>query len=271
MNTSTDLKLSETIKDTPLLIAGKMFTNRFFLGTGKFKNKTELTECIQASGIELVTVALRRIDLERHEENILEYIPPHITLMVNTSGARNAKEALRIARLARESGCGNWIKIEVINDSKYLLPDNYETIKATELLIKEGFVVLPYIYPDLYVARELVKAGAATVMPLGSLMGSNQGLKAKEFIKILIQEIDIPIVVDAGIGRPSQAAEAMELGADAVLANTAVATAGHPALLAEAFSLAVKAGRLGYLSKIPGKKNMANASSPLTGFLYDKP
>jgi len=257
--------------DSPLIIAGKEFKSRFFLGTGKFKNKKDLADSITSSGTEIVTVALRRIDLERHEENILEHIPKHITLLTNTSGARNAQEAVRIARLAKASGYGNWIKIEVINDSKYLLPDNAETIKATEILAAEGFVVMPYMYPDLYVARALVKAGAATVMPLGSLIGSNQGMKTRDFIKILIDEIDLPIIVDAGIGAPSQAAEAMELGADAVLANTAVATAGHPALLAQAFAQAVGAGRLAYLSQLPGQKPLANPSSPLTGFLYDSP
>ena len=258
------------MKDSNLIIAGREFKNRFLLGTGKFKNKTDLAQSIAASKTELVTVALRRVDLKRHEENILEYIPKHVTLLINTSGARTAQEAVRIARLAREAGCGNWIKIEVINDSKYLLPDNYETIKATEILSKEGFVVLPYMYPDLYVARELVKAGAATVMPLGSFIGSNQGLKTKEFIQILIDEIDVPVVVDAGIGSPSQAAEAMEMGAHAVLANTSVATAKHPALLAEAFSLAVTAGRMAFLSKLSQHKEKAEASSPLTGFLFEE-
>jgi len=255
--------------DAPLVIAGKSFTSRFFLGTGKFKNKKDLSDSIISGGCEIVTVALRRIDLERHEENILEYIPPHVTLLTNTSGARNAQEAVRIARLAKASGCGNWVKIEVINDSKYLLPDNQETIKATEILSAEGFVVLPYISPDLYAARALVKAGAATVMPLGSFIGSNQGLKTKEFIQVLINEIDLPIVVDAGIGAPSQAAEAMEMGAHAVLANTAVATAQNPSVLAHAFALAVKAGRLAYLSGLPLQHSVAKASSPLTGFLYD--
>lgn len=254
-----------------LVIAGKEFKSRFFLGTGKFKSKKDLADSIEASGTEIVTVALRRIDLERHQENILEYIPKHVTLLTNTSGARNAQEAIRIARLAKASGCGNWIKIEVINDSKYLLPDNAETIRATEVLAAEGFVVMPYMYPDLYAARALVKAGAATVMPLGSLIGSNQGLKTREFIQILINEIDVPIVVDAGIGAPSQAAEAMELGADAVLANTAVATAGDPPLLAKAFAQAVEAGHSAYLSRLPQQKTLANASSPLTGFLYDIP
>ena len=264
------LKAQATFTDTPLVIAGRKFKSRFMLGTGKFKSKSDLSESILASGSEIVTVALRRIDLERHEENILEHIPEGITLMTNTSGARNAQEAVRIARIAKESGCGNWVKIEVINDSKYLLPDNHETIKATEILAKEGFVVLPYMYPDLYAARELVKAGAATVMPLGHLIGSNQGLKTKDFIQILINEIDVPIIVDAGIGAPSQAAEAMEMGADAILANTAVATAGNPAQLAKAFAMATEAGRLAYLSKLPAKRNMADASSPLTGFLFER-
>jgi thiazole synthase len=256
-------------QDTPLTIAGKIFQSRFLLGTGKFKNKEELTATITASGTEMVTVALRRIDIEKHQENILEHIPSHITLLTNTSGARNAQEAVRIARLAREAGYGHWIKIEVINDSKYLLPDNHETLKATRVLAQEGFVVLPYVTPDLYIARQLVEAGAATVMPLGSLIGSNQGLKAKEFIKILIQEIDIPVVVDAGIGFPSQASEAMEIGADAVLVNTAVATAQEPARIARAFALATQAGRMAYLSRPAPAQESASASSPLTGFLYE--
>ncbi len=253
----------------PLTIGGKTFTSRFFLGTGKFKNKKDLQDAIAQSGSELVTVALRRIDLEKHEDNIIEYIPKHVTLLTNTSGARNAMEAVRIARLAKASGCGNWVKIEVINDSKYLLPDNQETIKATEILAAEGFIVLPYVTPDLYTARALVKAGAATVMPLGSFIGSNQGLRTKEFIQVLINELDIPIVVDAGIGAPSQAAEAMEMGAHAVLVNTAVATAQQPPQLAKAFAQAVEAGRTAYLSGLPAKQNLANASSPLTGFLYE--
>ena len=255
--------------DTPLVIADKSFTSRFFLGTGKFKNKKDLSDSIAAGGSQIVTVALRRIDLDHHEENILEHIPPHVTLLTNTSGARTAQEAVRIARLARASGCGDWVKIEVINDSKYLLPDNQETIKATEILAAEGFVVLPYISPDLYAARALVKAGAATVMPLGSFIGSNQGIKTKEFIQVLINEIELPIVVDAGIGAPSDAAQAMEMGADAVLVNTAVATAQNPVVLARAFALAVEAGRLAYLSGLPLERFIANASSPLTGFLYD--
>jgi thiazole synthase len=260
----------QELVDTPFLLGGKTFTSRFLLGTGKFRNKADVTACIAGSGTEIVTVALRRIDLEKHDENILQHIPKGITLMVNTSGARNAQEAVRIARLSRETGYGNWVKIEVINDSKYLLPDNQETVKATEILAADGFVVLPYISADLYTARSLVKAGASCVMPLGSLIGSNQGLKAKEFIKILINEIDVPIIVDAGIGAPSQAAEAMEIGATAVLANTAIATAKHPALLAQAFALAIQAGRLGFLSKLPPTHDTAEPSSPLTGFLHEQ-
>lgn len=257
------------IKDIPLVIDGKRIKSRLFLGTGKFKNKKDVTGCIKASGAEVVTVALRRIDLKRHEENILEYIPKNVNLLINTSGARNAKEVLRIARIAREAGYGNWVKVEVVNDSKYLLPDNHETVRATEMLLKEGFVALPYMYPDLYTARELVKAGAATVMPLGSCIGSSRGLKAREFIRILIDEIDLPIVVDAGLGLPSQAAESMEMGADAVLVNTAVATAENPKSLAKAFALAVQAGRTAYLGAPQEEKDSASASSPLTGFLFE--
>ncbi len=257
-------------KDDMLIIAGKKFSNRLLIGTGKFKHKPEVTKSIKASGAEIVTVALRRIDEQINEENILEYIPKGITLLTNTSGARNAQEAVRIARLARECGCGNWVKIEVINDSKYLLPDNVETIKATELLVSEGFVVLPYMFPDIYTARALVKAGAATVMPLGSLIGSMQGLRLKEAIRIIINEIDVPVIVDAGIGSPSQAAEAMEMGADAILVNTAIATADNPAAMAEAFSLAITAGRIAYLNHAPEAILTAKASSPLTGFLFEQ-
>jgi thiazole synthase len=256
--------------DQPLVIGGKKIKNRFFLGTGKFKSKADMKRTIVESQVQVVTVAMRRIDVDRHPENILEYIPTNTILMVNTSGARNAQEAVRIALLAREASGVDWIKIEVINDSKYLLPDNYETIKATEILTGEGFTVLPYMYPDLYVARELQKAGAAAIMPLGSLIGSGQGLKARRFIEILIAELDTPIIVDAGIGKPSQAAEAMEIGAGAVLANTAVAAAGDPALMAKAFSRAVEAGRMAYLAQMSQGKESASPSSPLTGFLFDE-
>lgn len=214
-------------------------------------------------------LALRRAN-EGGLANILDYIPDNVTLLPNTSGARNADEAVRIARLSRELGCGDFVKVEIMRDTKYLLPDNYETIKATEILAKEGFVVMPYMYPDLNVARDLVNAGAASIMPLGAPIGSNKGICTKEFIQILIDEIDLPIIVDAGIGRPSQACEAMEMGASAVMANTAVATAGDVEVMAEAFKKAIEAGRMAYLSGL-GRTLVkgASASSPLTGFLRD--
>jgi len=253
-----------------LIIGGRSLSSRFLLGTGKFKSKQELQEVIRRSGTEVVTVALRRIDLAQNEDNIVCYIPENVVLLANTSGARDAKEAVRIARMSRETGLGNWVKIEIMTDSKYLLPDNQETIKATEILASEGFVVLPYISPDLYVARALVKAGAAAVMPLGSLIGSNQGLRTRTLIEVLINEIDeVPIIVDAGIGRPSHAAEAMEIGAGAVLVNTAVATAEHPAQMAEAFAKAVIAGRLAWNAGAGDESSVARASSPLTGFLHE--
>jgi thiazole synthase len=254
----------------PLTIGGRELTSRFLLGTGKFKDKQEMRSAVIASGAQVVTVALRRIDLERNEDNLLSYLPENIILMVNTSGARNAKEAVRLARLGREAGYGNWVKVEVVNDSKYLLPDNGETIRAVEVLAGEGFVVLPYMNPDLYAARALVEAGAAAVMPLGSLIGSNQGIRTETMIEVLIEEIDrVPIIIDAGLGRPSQAAQAMELGADAVLVNTAVATAGDPALMAGAFAKAIVAGRESFLSGLAKRSGSASASSPLEGFLHD--
>jgi thiazole synthase len=187
--------------------------------------------------------------------------------MPNTSGARNAEEAVRIARIAKMAGCGNWVKIEIVSDQKYLLPDNFETLKATEILAKEGFIVLPYINPDLPVARKLVEAGAAAVMPLGSPIGSNRGIKTKELVRILVEEMPVPVIVDAGIGRPSEAAECMEMGCSAVLVNTAIATARDPRGMARAFKEAVSAGRLAYLSGTPPTQEYASASSPLTGFL----
>ncbi|AKL97202.1 thiazole synthase ThiG [Clostridium aceticum] len=252
-----------------LTIGGVSLENRLFIGTGKFSNNKIMPEVIKGCGTQVVTMALRRVDLEGGEENILEYIPQNCILLPNTSGARNAEEAVRIARLARAMGCGNWIKIEVISDNKYLLPDNQETIKATEILAKEGFIVLPYMSPDLMAAKRMVEAGAAAVMPLGSPIGTNRGIRTKELIEILIEEIPLPIVVDAGIGKPSEAAEAMEMGAEAVLVNTAIATSDDPIRMAEAFSLAVKAGRLAYLSKMAPEKRWAQASSPLTGFLSE--
>lgn len=251
-----------------LIIGGHQFNSRFILGSGKFS--LEMTRAvIENGGVEMATLALRRANAGGRE-NILDYIPKGITLLPNTSGARNAKEAVRIARLSRELGCGDFVKVEIIHDSKYLLPDNFETVKATEILAKEGFIVMPYMMPDLAAARALRDAGASAVMPLGAPIGSNKGLLTKDFIKILVEEIDLPIIVDAGIGRPSQACEAMELGAAAVMANTAIATAGDMRAMALAFKLAIEAGRLAYLSK-PGRvlENRGSASSPLTGFLAD--
>ena len=259
------------MSEDKLIIGGKHFKSRFLLGTGKFGSKDEMKKAIHDSGTEIVTVALRRIDLNRTEENILSFIPDHITLVVNTSGARTAKEAVRIAHIAREAGYGNWVKIEVISDSRYLLPDNNETLKATEILSSDGFVVLPYMHPDLYIARDLVKAGAAAVMPLGSLIGSNQGLRMRMILEVLVEEIDeVPIIVDAGIGRPSHASEAMEIGADAVLVNTAVAVAEDPVCMAAAFSKAIEAGRLSYLSGQAQEQRTSSASSPLTGYLFSE-
>ena len=250
-----------------LILGGHEFTSRFIMGSGKFSLEL-MKACIEKAGAQIVTLALRRAN-EGGLANILDYVPKDVTLLPNTSGARNAQEAVRIARLSRELGCGDFVKLEVIHDSKYLLPDNYETIKATEILAKEGFVVMPYMYPDLNVARDLVNAGAACVMPLASPIGSNKGLATKEFIQILIDEIDLPIIVDAGIGKPSQACEAMEMGAAAIMANTALATAGDLPMMAAAFRQAIEAGRKSYLSGLGRVLTRgAAASDPLTGFLH---
>lgn len=251
-----------------LIIGGHEFESRFILGSGKYSMKL-IEAAVKDAGAQIITLAVRRANT-KEQENILDYIPENVTLLPNTSGARNAEEAVRIARLARELGCGDFVKIEIMRDSKYLLPDNEETIKATEILAKEGFVVMPYMYPDLNVARDLVNAGAASIMPLASPIGSNKGLATKEFIQILIDEIDLPIIVDAGIGRPSQACEAMEMGAAAVMANTAIATAGDVRVMAEAFKKAIEAGRSAYLSGMGRTlERGASASSPLTGFLHE--
>ena len=253
------------MKDT-LIIGGHEFNSRFILGSGKFS--LEMTKAvIENGGVEMATLALRRANAGG-KENILDYMPEGITLLPNTSGARTAEEAVRIARLSRELGCGDFVKIEVIHESKYLMPDNYETIKATEILSKEGFIVMPYMMPDLVAARSLRDAGASAIMPLGAPIGSNKGLCTRDFVKTIIEEINLPIIVDAGIGRPSQACEAMELGVDAVMANTAIATAGDVASMAKAFKLAIEAGRLAYLSR-PGRvlEFRGEASSPLTGFM----
>lgn len=248
------------------VLGGKEFDSRFILGSGKFSLEM-IKAVIEDGGAEIITLALRRANVGG-AENILDYIPENVVLLPNTSGARNAEEAVRIARLSRELGCGDFVKVEVVRDSKYLLPDNAETVKATEILANEGFVVLPYMYPDLYTARDLVNAGAAAVMPLAAPIGSNKGLCTADFIKILINEIDLPIIVDAGIGCPSQACQAMEMGASAVMANTAIATAGNINQMAKAFRLAIEAGRLAYLSGTGRVLEFgAEASSPLTDFL----
>jgi thiazole synthase len=253
-----------------LMLGGRAFTSRFILGSGKYSIRL-IRAAVENAGAQMITVALRRAN-PGGAENILDYIPAGVTLLPNTSGARTAEEAVRIARFARELGCGDFVKVEVIRDTKYLLPDNYETVRATETLAKEGFVVLPYMYPDLNTARDLVNAGAACVMPLAAPIGSNKGLQARDFIQILIDEIDLPVIVDAGIGRPSQACEVMEMGAAAVMANTAVATAGDIARMAEAFKNAIEAGRAAYLAGLGRVLESGGApSSPLTSFLSGGP
>lgn len=242
------------------------FNSRFILGSGKFSFEL-IKSAIEEAKVEIITLALRRVN-DKGIENILDFIPKHIKLLPNTSGARNANEALRIARLARELGCGDMIKVEVISDSKYLLPDNYESIKAVELLANEGFTPLVYMYPDLYAARAMANAGAAAIMPLGAPIGSNKGLKTKEFIQILLNEISLPIIVDAGIGNPAQACEAMQMGVSAVMANTAIAQAKDVAKMAKAFALAIEAGHNAYLAGI-ANESTPSASSPLSGFLRD--
>ncbi|MDO4499591.1 MAG: thiazole synthase [Coriobacteriaceae bacterium] len=249
-----------------LILGGREFNSRFILGSGKYSLDL-IRAAVEQGGAEIITLALRRANTAQGQ-NILDFIPDHVTLLPNTSGARNAEEAVRIARLARELGCGDFVKIEIMRDAKYLLPDNSETVKATEILAEEGFVVLPYMYPDLNVARDLVNAGAAAVMPLASPIGSNNGLATKAFIQILIDEIDLPIIVDAGIGRPSQACEAMEMGAAAIMANTAIATAGDVPAMAGAFRQAIEAGRTAYVTGMGRVLTRgASASDPLTGFL----
>lgn len=249
-------------------LGGHKFRSRFILGSGKYSLKL-IEAAVRDAGAEIITLAVRRANT-REQESILDYIPQGVTLLPNTSGARNAQEAVRIARLARAMGCGDFVKVEIMRDSKYLLPDNAETIRATEQLAKEGFVVLPYMYPDLNVARDLVRAGAAAVMPLAAPIGSNKGLATRDFIQILIDEIDLPVIVDAGIGRPSQACEAMEMGAAAIMANTALATAGDLPQMASAFRQAIEAGRKAHLAGL-GRVLVrgAAASDPLTGFLHD--
>ncbi|MCR4833515.1 MAG: thiazole synthase [Butyrivibrio sp.] len=256
------------MKEDKLVIGGKEFNSRFILGSGKYSMKL-IEAAVKDAGAEMITLAVRRANTKEHE-NILDYIPENVTLLPNTSGARNAKEAVRIARIARELGCGNFVKIEIMRDTKYLLPDNAETIIATKELAQDGFIVMPYMYPDLNVARDLADAGAAAIMPLASPIGSNRGLATKDFIRILIDEIDLPIIVDAGIGCPSQACEAMEMGASAIMANTALATAGDVTMMAGAFKLAIEAGRQAYLAGLGRVLSRgAQSSDSLTGFLHD--
>lgn len=266
----TEQNMSYSAADDPLIIGGHEFHSRFILGSGKY-NVELIKAAIEQAGAEIITMAVRRTN-SAEAGNILNYIPEGVTLLPNTSGARNAEEAVRIAHLAREAGTGDFIKIEVMRDTRYLLPDNYETCRATEILANEGFVVLPYMYPDLNFARDMRDAGAAAIMPLASPIGSNKGLSTRDFIQILIDEIELPIIVDAGIGRPSQACEAMEMGAAAIMSNTAIATARNIPAMATAFKKAIEAGRAAHLAGL-GRviSRGAVASSPSEGldFLAD--
>ena len=254
-----------------LKIADRKFHSRLLIGTGKFPSGEVMRGALEASGTELVTVALRRVDLAKPENDILRWIDrSRYTLLPNTSGARDAREAVTLARLAREAGLGNWLKLEVIPDPQYLMPDPVETLKAAELLVKEGFVVLPYIQADPILAKRLADVGCATVMPLASPIGSGRGLKTKEMIRIIIEQATVPVVVDAGLGTPSHACEAMELGADAVLVNTAIAVAEDPVAMAEAFRLGVEAGRKGFLGGMIREQEKAEASSPREGQIGER-
>ena len=251
-------------------IGDKELKSRLFLGTGKFGSSKQMEAAVLASGSELVTVALKRVDLETETDDLLAHLKhSHIHLLPNTSGARNAKEAVFAAQLAREAMETNWLKLEIHPDPKYLLPDPIETLKATEELAKLGFIILPYIHADPVLCKRLEDAGTAAVMPLGSPIGSNKGLKTEDFLEIIIEQSNVPVIVDAGIGAPSHAARAMEMGADAVLVNTAIAVAGNPKLMAEAFKEAVIAGRKAYEAQLAQTVNKAVASSPLTSFLYE--
>ncbi len=253
-----------------LNIAGKEFKSRLFLGTGKFGSAKQMEQAVLASGSELVTVALKRVDLETDTDQLLSHLQhPHINLLPNTSGARNAKEAIFAAQLAREALETNWLKLEIHPDPKYLMPDPIETLKATEELAKLGFIILPYIHADPVLCKRLEDAGTSAVMPLGSPIGTNKGLKTIDFLEIIIEQSNVPVIVDAGIGSPSDAAKAMELGADAVLVNTAIAVAGNPSSMATAFKMAVEAGRMAYESTLAKQLKHAMASSPLTSFLNE--
>ncbi len=253
-----------------LVIAGRAFNSRLFIGTGKFSSAAVMAEAVRACGTELVTVALRRVDLSAPagDDGLISMLDPEqVVIVPNTSGARNAEEAVRIARLSRAAGGFNWIKLEITPDPLWLLPDGVETLKAAEILVKDGFIVLPYINADPVLARRLEEAGTAAVMPLGAPIGTNRGLRTRDMLRSIVQQAPVPVVVDAGLGLPSQAAAAIEAGADAVLVNTAVASAGNPVAMARAFALAVQAAELGLDADPAGESQLANASSPLTGFL----
>jgi len=255
----------------PLIIAGRIFRSRLILGTGKFSSPEVMRDALAASGAEMVTVALRRADLSGKRDpfaNILEFVDPEKYLLLpNTSGAMNAEEAVRLARLAAAAGLPKWVKLEIHPDPRYLLPDPVETFKAAELLVKEGFTVLPYINADPVLSKRLQDAGCATVMPLGSPIGSNRGIQTRDQIRIIIEQATVPVVVDAGLGAPSHAAEAMELGADAVLVNTAIAVSFDPNRMSIAFKMAVEAGRAAYEAGLATQQETASPTSPLTGFL----
>jgi thiazole synthase len=253
-----------------LIIAGRSFRSRLLVGTGKFSSNAAMVAAMEASGCDIVTVALRRVDIDQPGDSLLSQIDrTRYLLLPNTSGARDAEEAVRLARLARAAGCEPWVKLEVTPDPYYLLPDPIETFKAAEILVKEGFVVLPYINADPVLAKRLQEIGTATVMPLGAPIGTNKGVRTREQIAIIIEQAIVPVIVDAGLGAPSHAAEAMEMGADAVLVNTALAVARDPAAMSAAFRKGVEAGREAYLAGLGEQRQQAEASSPLTGFLRD--
>jgi thiazole synthase len=248
-----------------LVIAGRSFGSRLITGTGKYESFEVMREAVLASGCEMVTVAIRRIDFDDPGPGIVEYLPEEILLLPNTAGCETADEAVRVARLARAGGLPPWIKLEVIPDERYLLPDPVETLRAAERLVTDGFVVLPYMFPDPVLARRLEEAGCSAVMPLAAPIGSGRGLKLRHSIELMIEQAEVPVVVDAGLGAPSHAAECLELGADAVLVNTAIARAGDPVAMARAFRLAVDAGRAAHLSGLIEESAVARPSSPVSG------
>jgi thiazole synthase len=257
-------------RDDKVIIGDRTFSSRLLVGTGKYSSSAAMLSAMENSGCEIVTVALRRVDMDNPNDNILSHINrTKYLLLPNTSGARDAEEAVRLARIARAAGCEPWVKLEITPEPYHLIPDPIETLKATQILVKDGFTVLPYINADPILAKHLQEAGAATVMPLGSPIGTNRGLRTKDQIAIIIEQAVVPVIVDAGLGAPSHAAEAMEMGADAVLVNTALAVASNPGLMAAAFRKGVEAGREAYLAGLGRQSDRAEASSPLTGFLRD--